>query len=161
MTRTVVVADAPAWSTVVATGEPVHDTVEVAGGAAGTPAPAAAAITADPAAVTAVQAPPADVVLASGGPPGPPGPEGPPGPAGPAGPPGTPGTGGTGAASYVHAQATPAATWTVAHGLGWPPAGITVVDSAGSVVEGEVVSVDGSLLVLHFSGAFSGTAYLS
>lgn len=63
------------------------------------------------------------------------------------------------ATDYTHTQATPAAVWTIAHPLAFNP-NITVIDSAGSVVEGDVAYQPGQV-VLTFSGAFSGTAYLS
>jgi hypothetical protein len=78
---------------------------------------------------------------------GPPGPQGPPGPAG------------GGSASYVHNQATPAAVWTIPHNLGFFP-NVTVVDSSGAQVEGDVVFSTNQVQVT-FSAAFSGTAYLS
>lgn len=77
------------------------------------------------------------------------------------GPPGPPGTGGgTGDLSYTHAQTVPAALWLVAHNLGKYPS-TTVVDSAGSVVIGDVSHADANNLQLTFSGAFAGTAYLN
>ena len=62
--------------------------------------------------------------------------------------------------SYVHNQGTPASTWVVPHNLGWYP-NITVEDSGGSTVEGEVVHDSVNSLTLTFSGAFSGVAYVS
>lgn len=64
------------------------------------------------------------------------------------------------AAAYRHVQAVPSATWTVAHGLGFRP-NVTVVDSSGRVVEGEIAYPSTSTVVLTFTGAFSGEAYLS
>lgn len=61
---------------------------------------------------------------------------------------------------YNHTQLVPAATWDITHGLGRFPA-VTVVDSAGSVVEGEVDYVSENQLVITFSAAFSGYASLS
>jgi hypothetical protein len=61
--------------------------------------------------------------------------------------------------AYVHHQDVPSAQWTITHGLGYNP-NITVTDSAGDQVEGEV-RYQGSTLIVTFSGAFSGTAYLS
>ena len=71
------------------------------------------------------------------------------------GPPGPAGSGGT----YVHNQSTPAAVWTITHGLSYAP-NLTVVDSAGEQVEGEV-DYAGSTVTVTFSAAFSGKAYLS
>lgn len=55
---------------------------------------------------------------------------------------------------------TPSAVWTLVHGLGfWP--NVTVVDSAGSSVEGEITYVDRHTIRVEFSAAFAGEAYLS
>jgi hypothetical protein len=61
---------------------------------------------------------------------------------------------------YVHTQASPSSTWNVTHGLGGRPS-VTVVDSAGTVVIGEVrYNSDTSVTVL-FTSPFSGYAYLT
>ena len=49
-------------------------------------------------------------------------------------------------------------TWTVVHNLGKYPS-ITVVDSAGTVVTGEIVLQTTEQAVISFNGAFSGKAY--
>jgi hypothetical protein len=61
---------------------------------------------------------------------------------------------------YVHIQSVPSAVWNVTHGLGFTP-NITVVDTAGTVVEGSYNYPNSSTVVLTFIGAFSGRAYLS
>jgi hypothetical protein len=61
---------------------------------------------------------------------------------------------------YVHIQEVASATWTINHGLGFIP-NITVVDTAGTVVEGSYNYPDLSTVVLTFVGGFSGRAYLS
>lgn len=61
---------------------------------------------------------------------------------------------------YVHTQNTPSTTWTISHGLGFIP-NITVVDSGGTVVEGSYNYPNANTVVLTFSSAFSGKAYLS
>lgn len=58
---------------------------------------------------------------------------------------------------YQHNQTTPSATWTVTHNLGKLPS-ITVMDSAGNVVEGDYENVSVNQTILTFSGAFSGIA---
>jgi hypothetical protein len=63
-------------------------------------------------------------------------------------------------AGYRHTQAVPSAAWTVPHGLGKRPS-VVVVDSAGSLVEGEVAYPDDDTVVLTFSASFSGTAHLN
>lgn len=86
------------------------------------------------------------------------GPQGIPGPAGDQGPQGPPGEAGYG--GYVHAQGVPASVWTIAHDLAGYP-NVTVLDSAGTVVEGDIAYPDSTTVVLTFAAAFSGTAYLS
>lgn len=73
---------------------------------------------------------------------------------GPIGPRGLPG------ASYRHVQSSPSALWTVAHDLGYRPA-VTVEDSGGTVVIGDVVHVDANHLTITFGAAFGGYANLS
>lgn len=64
------------------------------------------------------------------------------------------------AGTYTHTQDSANSTWTVEHGLGFFPS-ITVVDSAGTEVEGAVVHTDENEAVITFSAAFSGKAYCS
>ena len=62
-------------------------------------------------------------------------------------------------AQYIHTQEFAATVWNINHGLErWPS--VTVVDSAGSEVEGEVVYVDTNNIRLYFSAAFSGRAFI-
>jgi hypothetical protein len=61
---------------------------------------------------------------------------------------------------YVHIQENASTTWTITHGLGFTP-NITVVDTAGTVVEGSYNYPNSNTVVLSFIGAFSGRAYLS
>ena len=61
---------------------------------------------------------------------------------------------------YVHIQEVASATWNITHGLGFTP-NITVVDTAGTVVEGSYNYPNSNTVVLSFIGAFSGRAYLS
>lgn len=82
------------------------------------------------------------------------------GPQGPAGPTGATGATGASGGFFTFTQASPASTWTITHNLGYRP-NISVVDSAGSQVEGETVWTSTSSLTITFSGAFSGVAYLS
>lgn len=79
------------------------------------------------------------------------GPRGVPGPVGPAGPPGPPG----GARTYPHDQLLPATIWYVEHNLGRYPS-VTVIDSAGDEVEGEIVHLSLNALEARFTAAFSG-----
>jgi|SRR5215471_644241 len=67
-----------------------------------------------------------------------------------------PGAGG----SFVYNQATPATTWTINHFMGFKP-NVTVEDSGGATVEGEISWPDDNTVILTFSAAFAGVAYLS
>lgn len=61
---------------------------------------------------------------------------------------------------YRHIQAEPSEIWIVEHKLNKFPS-VTVVDSAGTVVIGEVQFIDVNKAKLIFSGAFSGEAYFN
>ena len=63
-------------------------------------------------------------------------------------------------ASYMHTQAIPQSVWAISHNLGRYPS-VTVVDSAGSVVVGNIEYVSNNSIVLTFSAAFGGSAYLN
>ena len=65
-----------------------------------------------------------------------------------------------GAQYYRHIQGTPATTWHITHTLGRYCA-VTVVDSAGTVVEGDVSYLSPSEVTIDFSAAFAGEAYLT
>lgn len=78
------------------------------------------------------------------------------GPTGPTGPQGEP----SGPVFYEHTQYVASDTWTIIHNLGYPP-NVTVSDSAGTIVEGDLQYVDGTSVIIHFSAEFSGSAYLS
>lgn len=81
------------------------------------------------------------------------------GPVGPAGPIGPQGVAGQAAQTFVYTQAVAATVWTIAHMLGVMPS-IVVVDSAGTLVEGDVHYSDVNNVTLTFGAAFAGTAYL-
>jgi len=79
---------------------------------------------------------------------------GPLGPQGPSGPQGS-----TANVFYTHVQATPSAVWTIAHNLnGYPTA--VVLDSAGTQCEGSFNYTDTNTMVITFTAAFSGNAYV-
>lgn len=61
---------------------------------------------------------------------------------------------------FVHTQAAALATWEITHNMGYMPS-ITVIDSGGNEVEGNIVYNDTDTLTLIFSSEMSGTAYLS
>jgi len=60
--------------------------------------------------------------------------------------------------TFAFKQNVASDTWTVVHNLGKYP-NITVVDSAGSVVVGEIILQTTEQAVISFNGAFSGKAY--
>lgn len=61
---------------------------------------------------------------------------------------------------YVYAQATAASTWVVTHALGGRPS-VTVVDTSGTVVIGEVSYNSNTTVTISFTAPFSGYAYLT
>lgn len=74
-----------------------------------------------------------------------------PGPQGPAGNPAQ--------VFYTHVQSVASATWTINHNLsGYPTA--VVLDSAGTQCEGTFSYPSNSTMVITFTSAFSGTAYV-
>lgn len=61
---------------------------------------------------------------------------------------------------YVHNQPVTASTWNITHSLGGRPS-VTIVDSAGTTVIGEVVYNSDTSITVLFSAPFSGQAYLT
>ena len=61
---------------------------------------------------------------------------------------------------YEHTQGTASTTWTITHTLGGKPS-VTIVDSADTHVFGEVQYLSNTQVVVTFSAAFSGKAYLT
>ena len=72
------------------------------------------------------------------------------------------GPGGAGAQTlaYLHTQGSASDTWVIAHNLNFYP-NVTVQDSAGNIVEGEIAYTNTNSLTVSFASAFSGKAYLS
>ena len=62
--------------------------------------------------------------------------------------------------SYTHVQGVASASWVITHNLHFYP-NLTVQDSAGNIVEGEISYTNSDSLTVTFSTAFSGEAYLS
>jgi|SaaInlV_120m_DNA_3_1039746.scaffolds.fasta_scaffold07702_2 hypothetical protein len=62
--------------------------------------------------------------------------------------------------TYTHDQGIPSSLWTIDHDLDRHPS-ITVVDSSGSTVNGEVTYTDSNSVTIEFNAAFSGLAYLN
>lgn len=63
-------------------------------------------------------------------------------------------------ASYTHNQSSPASTRTIVHGLGKHPS-VSIVDSAGTQVLGQLTYDSINQVTVSFSTAFSGKAYLN
>lgn len=61
---------------------------------------------------------------------------------------------------HIHTQALPSTTWVVTHPLGGNPS-VTVVDTANTVVIGEVTYNSTTQVTLSFTAAFAGYAYLT
>lgn len=61
---------------------------------------------------------------------------------------------------YTHNQSVPSATWTITHNLNFHPS-VTVVDSGGTTVYGNVTYVDSNSIVVVFTSGFAGIAYLN
>jgi len=80
-----------------------------------------------------------------------PGPQGPQGPQGP--------SGASTTLFYVYTQNTPASVWTITHNLGGHPTAV-VLDSSGAQCEGTYSYTDNNTMVITFTSAFTGTAYI-
>ncbi len=73
------------------------------------------------------------------------------------------GGGGGGAGQDVHYtfnQRVPAEVWNIAHNMNKFPS-VSIVDSGGNVVIGNIDYVDRNNVQVTFNGAFSGSAYLN
>lgn len=66
----------------------------------------------------------------------------------------------TGDKTYVYHQSVPALVWEITHNMDKFP-NVTVVDSAGSVVMGEVTYESKNKLKVAFTAEFGGSAYLN
>ena len=73
------------------------------------------------------------------------------GPTGPQGPP---------ASTFIFEKGVASDEWIISHNLSKYPS-VTVVDSAGSVVIGDVFFVSNSQIILEFDAPFAGKAYLN
>jgi len=61
---------------------------------------------------------------------------------------------------FIHTQSVASTTWTVTHNMGKRPS-VSIVDSSGDEVIGQVNHVSINQLTITFSAAFSGVAYLN
>lgn len=62
--------------------------------------------------------------------------------------------------SYVYTQSVSSKEWHIFHDLGKYPS-VTIIDSAGTVVIGQVQYASQNEIVLHFSAPFSGKAFFN
>ena len=62
--------------------------------------------------------------------------------------------------TYTHDQQTASSTWVINHNMGKYPS-VTIIDTAGDEVEGEVKHDSQNKITINFSSAFSGKAYLN
>lgn len=62
--------------------------------------------------------------------------------------------------SYNHQQIAPSAIWTVIHNLGKYPS-VTIADSGGNTVVGDVKHESLNKVVISFTAAFAGKAFLN
>lgn len=62
--------------------------------------------------------------------------------------------------NFIFNQIVPSSLWSITHNLNKLP-NITIIDSAGSEVKGEIEYVDNNNIILHFSSEFSGKAILN
>lgn len=72
------------------------------------------------------------------------------------------GSGGSasGTPAYIYTQGSASDEWTIQHNLGKYPS-VTIVDSGGNVVVGDVQYLSTDEISISFAGAFSGKAYLN
>jgi hypothetical protein len=61
--------------------------------------------------------------------------------------------------AYTHTQSVSSAVWTINHNLGFNPIAIAF-DSAGTQCEGSVSYPTTNQMVITFTGAFTGVAYI-
>ena len=61
--------------------------------------------------------------------------------------------------AYTHTQAVSSATWTINHNLGFNPVAV-VLDSGGTQCEGSITYPTVNQMVITFTGAFTGVAYI-
>lgn len=68
---------------------------------------------------------------------------------------------GMGGAAYTHNQGTPATTWTIHHDLGYKPGGISIIDSGGTNIEGDIAHLTINTFVITIAYPTSGVVYVS
>lgn len=73
---------------------------------------------------------------------------------GPQGPPGEI------ASTYIYTQSSPAATWTIAHNLGFKPS-VELLNAGSQEIEGDVVHTSYNVTMVYFTQATAGFARLN
>lgn len=66
----------------------------------------------------------------------------------------------TGGSTYTHEQSVASNEWVINHNLGRHPS-VTIVDSAGTQVFGDVEYNSENQITIRFSASFSGRAFLN
>ena len=61
---------------------------------------------------------------------------------------------------FRYEQLIPVSVWNINHNLNTYPS-VTIVDSSGKIVFGEIKYLDSNTVVVYFSSSFSGVAYLN
>ena len=61
---------------------------------------------------------------------------------------------------YTHKQLSAATVWNIQHNLNKHPS-VTVIDSAGTKVYGDIEYIDNNNVRVTFTSAFAGRAYLN
>jgi len=62
--------------------------------------------------------------------------------------------------TFIFTQDIPTPVWVIIHNLNKYPS-VTVVDTAGTEVEGQVEYIDSNTIIITFSVGFAGKAYLN
>lgn len=62
--------------------------------------------------------------------------------------------------NFTYNQIAASASWNITHNLGKNPS-VSIVDSGGNWVVGDVLYINNNELTINFNSAFSGTAYLN
>jgi len=62
--------------------------------------------------------------------------------------------------TFIYHQTSVSDRWIIEHNRDCYPS-VTVVDSAGSIVVGDIQYIDSNKIIITFEGAFIGTAYLN
>jgi hypothetical protein len=79
---------------------------------------------------------------------------------GPQGPPGADGADGVSYDPFQHVQASPSSSWVVEHGFG-RLVHVTLANTAGELVEADVVQTSPNVVSVSFPAPTTGTAFIS